>query len=354
MKNLVKMHRVKKSLKVCSLTKLKTLTSSIHLNRELSKLCELTVIDWPYYTKLSALFAPLKSISKLHKALKEHDILHVQYDIAGYMPLFLPLLWLLSIANRKSAKIVLSLHEKYDNAPLSRVVIAFHNLFYTTADELLVHTGEHKEFLARHLHSRTFVIPHGVIEAKNVKHNFDSNTLLLAGYINKWKGHDLAIRAMSLVLKEIPDAKLLILSRPNDLKYEEDVRKMVIELELETNVEFNDKKIEEAQMFKYFDNTAISLLPYRRVTMSGILSHTISRHVPAILSDLPAFREVMKNKGLFFRVNDYEDLAVKIIYLLKNKKLQKKMSEGFAKLAEDYSWKNIAKETLEAYKKCLA
>ena len=337
-------------LTVCSLTKLKTLTSSIHLNKELETLCDLTVIDWPFYGKAKAAFAPLLHMKTLWKALHEFDILHIQYDIAGYMPLFLPMVWLLSV--NKRAKVVLTLHEKYDNVPFAKLVIAFHNLWYQMTDALLVHTREHKDFLPKYLHDRTFVIPHGVIEAQNVHHLFDSNTILFAGYVNAWKGHDLAVKAMPLVIKEFPDAKLLFLPRSNDLTYEAKIKQMIKDLHLEFHVIWNDKRIEEWEMFAFFDAAAISLLPYRRITMSGILSHTMSRGVPAVLSDLPAFMEVTKGRALYFRNGDPMDLAYKIVQLLKNKEMQKRMSKEFMELTKEYAWSRMARMTLEVYQKC--
>jgi len=338
---------IDRNLKVCSLTKLKTLTSSIHLNKELGELCDLTVEDWPYYGKLKATIAPLLNLRRLRRLLKEYDILHVQYDIAGYMPLFLPILWALSF--RKRAKVILTLHEKYDNVPLASLVISFHNMWYRQADALLVHTQEHEDFLARHLHSRTFVVPHGVIESKGVSHKFGSKTLLFAGYVNPWKGHDLAVKAMPLVLKEVPGAKLIFLSRPNDLKYEAMVRQMIVDMGLQESVEFNDKKIEEAQMFEFFDKAAISLLPYKRITMSGILSHTLSRGVPAVMSDLPAFVEVTKSKAAFFKNEDHVDLSRAVISLLKDQKAQERMSRDFLALTKEYGWTRMAGLTMDVY-----
>ena len=339
--------RARSSLKVCSLTKLKTLTSSVHLNKELEAMCELTVMDWPYYGKIKATLAPLFNLGSLRRALTSYDILHIQYDIAGYMPLFLPVLWLLSPFKR--AKIVMTLHEKYDNVPLAGLVIAFHNLWYRQADALLVHTQDHKDFLAPGLNARTHVVPHGVIESAGVKHRFDSDAILLAGYVNAWKGHDLAVKAMPIVIKEVPEARLIVLSRSNDLEYEDAVKKMIDELHLKDCVEWNDKRIEESEMFAFFDKSAISLLPYRRITMSGILSHTLSRGVPAVMSDLSPFIEVTKGKAVYFKSRDHEDLAKKLIGLLKDKALQKMMSSDFIALAKEYSWSRMARVTIEVY-----
>lgn len=342
---------LKSALRVCSLTKLKTLTSSIHLNKELEKLCSLTIIDWPYYGKFEATFAPLFNMRMLWRVLHDFDIVHIQYDIAGYMPFFLPMVWLLSFNRR--AKIVLSLHEKYDNVPLAGLVIAFHNVWYHIADALFVHTKEHKDFLAASLHERTWVIPHGVIEAKGVSHSFDSHNLLFAGYVNAWKGHDLAVKAMPLILHEFPDAKLIFLPRSNDLRYEAKVKQIITDLNLELHTKWNDKRIEESEMFAYFDEAAISLLPYQRITMSGILSHTLSRGVPAIMSDLPAFIEVTKGKAVYFKHGDPIDLAAKTIELLKDKSRQREMSKEFKSLVKEYAWSKMARMTMEFYNKLM-
>ena len=345
----------KDPMRVCSLTKLKTLTSSIHLNKELDPLCHLIVIDWPFYGRLNAAFAPLFNIKTLWRSLHDFDIVHIQYDIAGYMPFFLPMIWLLSrlLPAHRRAKIVLTLHEKYDNVPLASLVIAFHNLWYRLADALLVHTKEHKEFLPKSLRHRTFVIPHGVIEAKNVTHDFGANTILFAGYVNAWKGHDVAVKAMPLILRDVPDAKLLFLARSNDLAYEKKVKQMIQDMRMQNRVEWNGKRIEEWEMFSYFDKAAVSLLPYRRITMSGILSHTLSRGVPSVMTDLPAFIEVTKGKALYFRNGDYRDLAYKIIRLLKDKGMQQQMSKEFLELTKEYAWSKMAGRTFDVYRELM-
>ncbi len=338
-------------MKICSLTKTRTLTSSIHLNKELSKITNLEVLDWNYYYKIYEILAPLFNIIKLRKLLKEFDVLHIQYDFAGYMFLFLPILWILSIS--KKAKIVITLHEKYDNVPFSKLVIEFHNLFYRVADVLLVHTEEHKKFMAKSLWSRTQVIPHGVISAGKIIRKPKKHSILIAGYVTSWKGHDLAIKAIPLILKRFPNAGLITLGKAYDLKFTEQIHNLIKNLKISKNVELHEDFILEKDMFPYFDKAEICLLPYRRATMSGILSHIISRGVPSVISDLEPFVEVTKKKGIYFKNGDANDLAIKAVHLLKNKKLQDKISKDFRKLANEYSWQNVAKQTFNVYMELL-
>ena len=106
-------------------------------------------------------------------------------------------------------------------------------------------------------------------------------------------------------------------------------------------------------MFAYFDTGAISLLPYRRITMSGILSHTLSRGVPAVMSDLAAFIEVTKGKGVYFKNDDPLDLATKTVELLKNRSRQREMNIDFRSLVKEYTWSRMARMTLDVYDRLL-
>jgi glycosyltransferase involved in cell wall biosynthesis len=73
---------------------------------------------------------------------------------------------------------------------------------------------------------------------------------------------------------------------------------------------------------------------------------------PVIGANIGATPEVIKNNidGLLVEFEDPEDIANKILYLLKRKKLRKKMGiTGREKVKEQFSWKKIAEKTNELY-----
>jgi len=94
-------------------------------------------------------------------------------------------------------------------------------------------------------------------------------------------------------------------------------------------------------------------LPYRRITMSGILCHVVSWNVPSVMSDLPVLREFTDNKGVYFPLENHKELAAKIVSLLKDKRLKELMSRAFQDLAKKYSWQNVAAKTFDQYKRLL-
>lgn len=317
---------------------------SANLYGELSKLAKVRVFKWTYEGIASTLLSPLKNLRELKRVLRDYDVVHVQYVLGEYMFLFLPILCLL----RKKAKLVLTLHEDYTNLRLAPLFVMFHNIFYSCADLILVHTRQHRQVLSRRLRKRTIVIPFGITPEKSKK-KVRKNTMLLVGFINPWKGHDLAIKAIDVVRKDVPSAKLIIAGKPYDKKYTSRIHGLVRSLHLEKNVEFHKGFIPDKEFKKLFETSEILLLPYRRITMSAVASDVLGYAKPAIFSNIPALVDFTDRKAVYFRKGDHKDLARKMAALLKDKKKKQSIQKEFRRLAERNSWKNVAKKHMSLY-----
>jgi len=73
---------------------------------------------------------------------------------------------------------------------------------------------------------------------------------------------------------------------------------------------------------------------------------------PVIGANIGASPEVIKNNmdGILVQFDNHKDIAEKVIYLLKKKKLRRKMGAiGNLKVVEKHSWETIAKQTHELY-----
>lgn len=341
-------------MKVCLLTPYppypKGMTHSKYLFEELNKIEETEVYPWNHDGFFKRTISPFVEIKRLRKALKEYDIIHLQYALANYMVFFFPIIWLLKIGAK--AKLIMTTHEDFKNLPLSFLVVWWHNIFYHANDKIITHTKEHKGLLSKSLQKKTVVIEHGIIK-RDVKRKEKKNTVLIAGFINRWKGHDIAVQAIAEVKKKIPDVKLLIVGKPHDKKFVEEVDDMIDILEIENNVERYYDYVPEKQFFEFYQESTVCILPYSRITMSGILCHVMSWHLPAIMSDVPAFREFSKGNGLFCKIGDVHELAEKIVYALQNKEWRDRISKKYAEFTDTYSWKQIAKRSVAEYKKLL-
>ncbi|MFH0979301.1 MAG: glycosyltransferase [Candidatus Woesearchaeota archaeon] len=321
-------------------------TYTSYLAKELGKIDTVDVLPWNYDGFFSKLLSPFTNIRRLSHAFLNYDIVHIQYHLGDFLFFFLPVLFFI----RGKAKLVITLHEDYANLVFAPLVKLFHNIVYHRADLLIAHTAFQQRVLSASLVKKSTIIPHGIILRK-VKRNPKKGNILLPGFINPWKGHDLAIRALSFVVKTKPKVRLIIAGKAHHKDYAEKLRSLVKELSLERNVTINDKYIEEKNLFALFRNSEIAVLPYRRITMSGIFCHVVSWNLPCVLSDLVPFREYTQGMALYFRSDDYLDLAEKILALLGNKALQKRMSHDFLKLSSQYSWSSVAQMTHYGYQR---
>ena len=73
---------------------------------------------------------------------------------------------------------------------------------------------------------------------------------------------------------------------------------------------------------------------------------------PVIGANIGATPEVIRNNldGLLVEFNDYEDIAKKVVTLLKNERFCNKLGqEGKKKVLENLSWYDVAKKTHQVY-----
>lgn len=343
-------------IKVCSLApyppKHDATTSGIYLNTEINKLSDVHVdlYKWNFDSKFQLALAPFLKWRAVRNVLKTYDVVHFEYSFANFLT-FLPVLWFLSIGRK--ARIVLTLHESYEHLYDGWSVQAIHNLWYRIADAIIVHTQKHKDLLGRNLASRTFVQPHGVIYRPELNRNPVPGTILLPGFITSWKGHDIAVSAIAKLVKRFPDVRLIIIGKPHDKEFTQKIHDDVEKLGTGNNVEFHEGYIPEGEFFSFFEKSEICLLPYKRITMSGILCHVLSWNVPCVMSDLEAFRLFTGGKGIFFKNEDVTDLAEKLALVLESENKRKELENEWRQLADKYSWQRIAVDTVELYKKVL-
>ena len=312
---------------------------------EMQKLEKVDIFLWNYEGLVIKLFAPLVNLWRLRRVMRDYDIVHIQYVLGENMPLFLPVVCIL----KGKAKVVITSHEDYRNLPFARLFILFHNIFYLCADRMMVHTRYHRELFWKSLQKRTVIIPFGTESFPQVKTK--KHTVLMQGFINTWKGHDLAVQAISIVRESVPDVVLIIAGKIHNRRYWKSVERKIKELGIEHNVDLMTGFIPTNVFQRLIAQSEIVVMPYKRITMSAILSDVVGHAKPCVLSDLPSFRDYTKGKAIYFKAGDSNDLARKLSALLRSDADKKKMIRFFQKLAGEYSWPMIAKLTLESYGK---
>uniref|UniRef100_A0A7V3ZVF3 Glycosyltransferase family 1 protein n=1 Tax=candidate division WOR-3 bacterium TaxID=2052148 RepID=A0A7V3ZVF3_UNCW3 len=172
--------------------------------------------------------------------------------------------------------------------------------------------------------------------------------LLFVGRLDKRKGAEIAIRALKKITIYFSNSKLLIIGKG---KEEKKLRDLVKKLNLEKYCEFLGY-VKRDDLPRYYATGDIFLAPALGGEAQGIiLLEAMATKKLVIASDIEGYKTVIKDKenGLLFKVNSYEDLAEKILFILANKDLKKQIEENGYLTAQNYSWRKIGKMVEDYY-----
>ena len=172
-----------------------------------------------------------------------------------------------------------------------------------------------------------------------------SKFILSISTLEPRKNYITAIKAFHKLLKTYPDLKYLIIGKKG--WYYDKIFKTVEELGLKGKVKFlgyqddlNTAKIlQKASALLY-------LSEYEGFGMPPM--EAIYFNVPAIVSDIPVFREVYEGSATFVDIKNIDDVSKKIASVLKNvKPIDKNNKET---QLEKYSWSNSVNKLLKIIK----
>ncbi len=179
------------------------------------------------------------------------------------------------------------------------------------------------------------------------------NSLLFAGTIGPQNGLDLAIEALNIVKKEIPDATLSVLG--TGLKTEEEKAKRLIkEFGLEKSVKmygFINSLDEISRISKIH---MVGLAPYRAIPGSirwyadaTKMRLYFANGLPVVTTQVPPLGKEAKEKGAAIVTQDEKiPYAKAIVSLLKNKKLYEKYRSNAIDFVKQNTWEKTYKNAL--------
>jgi len=177
--------------------------------------------------------------------------------------------------------------------------------------------------------------------------------ILFCGYKNYEKGALSILKSIPYVLKKI-DKVYFVFIGPSTIAFNQELSKItnlentrIINLTPDNLTGYFDKK--KIAAFKEAD---IYLMPSRSDAFGISFLEAWSARKPVIGANIGATPEVIRENidGLLVEFDNPENIAQKVIYLLKNKKLRKMYgSAGHLKVSQKFTWDIIAKETHNTY-----
>lgn len=226
----------------------------------------------------------------------------------------------------------------------------------------IIHTQRDKEELIKSKGFReedAVVIPHGVFDRFTSLHSSGigsinrgtGKNILFFGYVKKYKGLDCLAKALPLVTREVPDARLIIAGQGNLSPYRD-----LLTACGSSSVEIHNDFVEDEMTTSLFQRADLVVLPYNQMSgESGVLKIAYAFGKPVVVSDVGGFREVVKDgvTGVIVPPKDYRALADAIVNLLKDESLRDRIGKNIRASADDFSWSKIARKHMDVYEDIL-
>ncbi|HZW39040.1 MAG TPA: glycosyltransferase [Ignavibacteriaceae bacterium] len=141
----------------------------------------------------------------------------------------------------------------------------------------------------------------------------DNKVVLFFGYIRKYKGLDLLIKAMPMLLEKYPEMRLLVVgeSYDNPVTY----NSIIKELKLDDKVVFINKFVPNEDVEEYYAVSDLVVLPYRSATQSGILNVAYGFLKPVVVTNVGGLTEFVDEgkTGVIVEPESSEKIAEGII-----------------------------------------
>ncbi|MBD2690453.1 glycosyltransferase family 4 protein [Anabaena catenula] len=302
--------------------------------------------DMRYPSNILAMGEMMRLIDKVAP-----DVLHVQEtnDI-----------WYLStLLLNKMPPLVTTIHDLFSHPGDKQKVFASdytRPIAFYRSQQLIVHTHIHKKTLNEKFripNHHINVLPHGELGSlykRRVSNNDniakEPYTLLFFGRIWPYKGLKYLIEAMPLIAEQIPEVKLIIAGRGENMEqYFPDGYNS-------QHYEILNHFISDQEVVSLFARSTITVLPYIEASQSGVAALSYGMGTPVVASDLGGLSEIVRHQqdGLLVPPRDVNALAESIISLLKDNQLYKKIQNAtITRCQEDLNWSNIAEQTLAVY-----
>lgn len=203
--------------------------------------------------------------------------------------------------------------------------------------------------------SKIIVIRNGVDLSNydNLKHNIDyQKYVLFIGRLVFNKNLDTVISSFKEVISTIPNAKLIVIGSGPKL---DEWKKMVLDMELDSNIEFTGY-ISEGDKMELLSKCSALVLPSTVEGQPIVALEAFAMSKPLLLSDIEPSYEIVTEgvDGFIIPIYDTKKWAEMITFILSRKDLCEKMGrEGRLKVEKEYNIEHHVDTMESTYHKLL-
>jgi glycosyltransferase involved in cell wall biosynthesis len=269
-----------------------------------------------------------------HLRRGRHDMFITHWVHPVHAPVFLFLFAALKLLTRIKICLVVHNtlpHERFPgDAFLSRLIMNMsHRLIMHGQEEAdrarQIGVDQNKMITAFHPVYDQFGLPSEAAESIRRDLGLRGMVLLFFGFIRPYKGLNLLLEAFQTIAPDYPDVSLLIVGESFHGRQgeENDKDRFLSSLHqddpLLSRIVWINRYVPDEQVGRYFSAADVFVAPYLSVTQSGPLNIACALDKPVIASDLPAFRDCVRDgeSGYLFEAGNASDLADKIRRFMK-------------------------------------
>jgi len=165
--------------------------------------------------------------------------------------------------------------------------------------------------------------------------------VVYVGRLRRYKRVELLIEAMAKVVREIPEARLFIVGH----HVYEALKELVVDLGLQGVVKFHGFVSDEEKV-DILQRAHVAVQPSVSEGWGLTVIEANACGTPAIASDIPGLRDAVQDgvTGLLFRPDDVDDLAEKIMLVLKHEELRNRLADQAIEWAQRFDWDRTAEQ----------
>ena len=164
------------------------------------------------------------------------------------------------------------------------------------------------------------------------------------GRLKKYKSVDHLLRAFQIILKDIPDARLRIIG---DGDIRPDLERLAQELGVSPRVEFTGY-LSQAEKVRQLNQMSVAVNCSAKEGWGLTVIEANACGVPVVASDVPGLRDsvIDEKTGLLYEFGNIEQLAQKIMLVLRDENLRNRMRVDALEWGRSFSWEESAKKMI--------
>ena len=232
---------------------------------------------------------------------------------------------------------------------LDRLAVYFADEIWNLSPRMVEARGKYKNLKIDPRKNK--IVPMGIWFFKIKRAPFDKvkkHSLVFMGHLMKRKGVQLVIKAVPLILKEIPDFKFLIIGKG---EYEGELKRLVKGLSLGKSVIFTGYIADHEKMESMLAKCAGAVALYEKGDLErnftyyadpGKIKDYLGAGLPVILTDVPPNAREIEKAGCGIVISeDKNEIAAAVVEIMNNERKLKEYRRKTFLYVKQFDWNKI-------------